>query len=138
VYRMLAPGEQTGGVFTLVEVKVPPGGGPPLHIHHREDEAFFVLEGEMAFTLGDRRIVARPGAFVQGPRGLPHRFKNESSAPARLLVYVTPPGIENFFQEFAEPVASFASPPVPPTPAMIERLMAAAPQYGIEILPPPH
>jgi len=138
VYRFLATGEQTGGAYVLSEARVLPGGGPPPHIHHREDEAFFVLEGEITFMLGDKRVVARPGAFIQGPRGIPHAFKNEGSAPARMLILVTPPGFEKFMAECAQPVPSFDSPPRPVTPADIQKLLAVAPKYGIEILPPPH
>jgi quercetin dioxygenase-like cupin family protein len=138
VYRILAGGQQSGGVFTLMEARVPPGGGPPPHVHRREDEAFFVLEGEISFTLGERKIVARPGTFIQGPRGLPHAFKNEGAAPARMLIFIAPPGFETFLAGMARPVPSFDAPPLPVTPADIERLLALAPQYGIEILPPPH
>jgi quercetin dioxygenase-like cupin family protein len=136
VYRVLAGGEDTGGVFTLLESRVLPGGGPPPHVHAREDEAFFVLEGELTFQLGDRRVVAGAGAFVQGPRGLPHAFKNESQHPARLLVFVTPAGFEKFITEIATPVPSFDSQAVPVTAADIQKLLAVAPRYGIEILPP--
>lgn len=138
VYRMLAMGEQTGGAYVLSEARVLPGGGPPPHIHHREEEAFFVLEGEITFTLDGRKVVAGPGGFVQGPRGIPHAFKNESNAPARMLILVTPPGFEKFMAEFAQPVPSFDSPPPPVTPADIQKLLVVAPKYGIEVLPPPH
>ena len=138
VYRILATGEQTGGTYALCEARVLPGGGPPPHIHHREDESFFVLEGEIAFTLGDKKVVAKPGSFIQGPRGIPHAFKNESHAPARMMILVTPPGFDQFLAEFAQPVPSFDSPPVPVTPADIQKLLEVAPKYGIEILPPPH
>jgi quercetin dioxygenase-like cupin family protein len=122
----------------LSEARVLPGGGPPPHIHHREDEAFFVLEGEVTFTLNGKRVVAKAGAFIQGRRGVPHAFKNEGSVPARMLILVTPPGFEKFMAEFAQPVPSFDSPPLPVTPADIQKLLAVAPRYGIEILPPPH
>jgi quercetin dioxygenase-like cupin family protein len=138
VYRILATGEQTGGVYVLSEARVLPGGGPPPHIHHREDESFFVLEGEITFTLGDQKVFAGAGSFIQGPRGIPHAFKNESSAPARMLIHVTPPGFDKFLSEIAQPVASIDSPPLPVTPADIQKLLAVAPKYGIEILPPPH
>ena len=132
----LITGEETGGAVFMSEMSVPPEGGPPPHIHHREDEAFFVLEGEITFTLADRKVAAKPGSFIQGPRGIPHAFKNESQAPARMLILVTPPGFEKFMAEFAQPVASFDSPPLPVTPADIQKLLAVAPRYGIEILPP--
>ncbi len=138
VLRVLATGEQTGGAYALAEVRVAPGGGPPPHIHRREEEAFFVLEGEVTFMLGGEKIVGRPGAFVQGPRGIPHAFKNEGAVPARMLLLATPPGFENFIREFARPLPSFDSPPLPVTPEDIERLLAVAPKYGIEILPPPN
>ncbi len=138
VYRFLATGEQTGGAYTLCEARVPAGGGPPPHIHHREDESFFVLEGEITFQLADRKVVAKAGSFIQGPRGVPHAFKNESGRPARMLIQVMPSGFEHFLAEFGTSVPSFESDPVPVTPAEIQKLMAAAPQYGIELLPPPH
>lgn len=138
VYRNLATGEQTGGAYVLTEAKVYPGGGPPPHIHRREDEAFYILEGELTFTVGGQRIVAGPGAFLQAPRDIPHAFKNESTAPARMLIHVAPAGFEKFMEEFATPVESFDSPPLPVTHADIEKLLAVAPKYGIEILPPPH
>lgn len=137
VYRVLATGEQTGGAYVLSEARVLPGGGPPPHVHRREDEAFFILEGEITFLIGDRRVVAPTGSFIQAPRNLPHAFKNESSKPARMLIFVTPPGFDKFIGEMAERVPSFDSPPTPVTPEAIQRLMELAPQYGIEILPHP-
>ena len=138
VYRILATGEQTGGTYCLCEARVLPGGGPPPHIHHREDESFFVLEGEIAFQLAGEKVVAKAGSFIQGPRGIPHAFKNESNVPARMLIHVSPPGFEKFLADFGTPVPSFDSPPTPVTPAHIEKLLAVAPSYGIELLPPPH
>ncbi len=138
VLRLLATGRQTGGAYALAELRVAPGGGPPPHIHHREDEAFFVLEGEVTFTLGGNSLVARTGSFVQGPRGIPHTYKNEGNALARMLVLVTPAGFENFVAEAGQLVSSFDSPPPPVTPSVIERLLAVAPKHGIEILPPPN
>ena len=138
VYRILATGDQTGGAYALCEARVLPGGGPPPHIHHREDESFFVLEGEITFQLAGKKVVAKAGSFIQGPRGIPHAFKNESAVPARMLIHVSPPGFEKFLAEFATPVPSFDSPPTPVTPADIQKLLAVAPGYGIEILPPPH
>lgn len=133
VYRVLATGEQTGGAYALLEARVLPGGGPPPHLHTREEESFFVLEGELTFLLEGRPIRAGVGAFIQIPRGTVHCFKNESATPTRILIQVTPSGFEQFMAEFAVPVPSFASPPVPVTPVEIERLLAVAPKYGIEM-----
>jgi quercetin dioxygenase-like cupin family protein len=136
VYRVLASSAHTGGVYTLVENRVSPNNGPPPHIHSREDESFFVLEGELEFQVGDEKLTARPGAFIQGPRGIAHSFKNNTQLPARVLVFVTPAGFENFVKEFARPVASFDSPAIPASKEEADKLMAAAPKYGIQILPP--
>lgn len=137
VYRILAAGEQTGGVYTLVETRILPGGGPPPHVHRREDEAFFILEGEMTFQIGDKKVAAKPGTFLQGPRDVPHAYKNEGVSPARMLVFVVPPGFENFVKEAATPLAAFDSAPAPVAPVDVEKLMAIVPKYGIEILSPP-
>ena len=136
VYRVLASGHQTGGVYALSEIRVSPNNGPPPHIHSREDECFFVLEGEIEFQVGDERITARPGTFIQGPRGIAHSFKNNTRLPARILGFVTPAGFENFLKEFAQPVASFDSPAIPPSKDEVDKLLAAAPKYGLQILSP--
>ena len=137
VYRVLASSAQTGGVFSLSEIRVSPNNGPPPHVHSREDESFFVLEGEIEFMLGTEKFTATAGAFVQGPRGIPHSFRNIGKTPARMLVFVTPGGFEKFVSEFAQRVPSFESPAIPVTEEEIGKLLAAAPRYGIQILPPP-
>src|SRR5918997_2881507 len=76
--------EQTGGRYTPVEVLAPQGFASPLHVHHREGEGFYILEGEMTFYVGDQTIKARPGSFLFGPAEVPHAFKVDSG-PARLL-----------------------------------------------------
>jgi quercetin dioxygenase-like cupin family protein len=118
-------------------VRVPPDNGPPPHVDYREDESFLGLKGEVTFNPGDRTVKCTAGSFIQGPRGIPHAFKNTGKTSARTLVYVTPPGLENFTKDLATPLPSFASPPQPVTPKEIEKLLAVAPKYGIEILPPP-
>jgi quercetin dioxygenase-like cupin family protein len=136
IYRVLASGDQTGGAYALSEARVFPNGGPPPHIHRREDEAFYVLEGTITFTVNGQRVVAGPGTFLQAPRNIPHTFKNETTSPARMLIFVTPSGFEKFIAQFAQPVPSFDSPPLPVSPEDLARLMTLAPQFGIEILPP--
>src|SRR5713101_6517519 len=79
VYRFLATGEDTNGKYALWEALVPPGGGPLPHVHSREEEGFYILEGEITFTIGDNRLVASAGMFANMPAGTPHSFKNESS-----------------------------------------------------------
>lgn len=96
-----ARGEQTSGTFTALENVIPPGQGPPLHTHANEDEAWYVLDGELRFKLGSALCAAPAGSFVFVPRGTPHCFQNISETPARILVMFTPAGMERFFDEFA-------------------------------------
>src|SRR5947199_2617678 len=134
VYRFLATGEDTNGKYALWEALVPPGGGPPMHVHSREEEGFFVLEGEITFTVNGERIVAKAGTFANMPVGTPHSFKNESDRPAKMLLSVAPAGLEQMFFECGVPLAEGATTALPPTKDEIEKLLAIAPKYGIEIL----
>ena len=136
VYRFLATGEDTNGKYALWEAIVPPGGGPPPHVHSREEEGFYILEGESTFTIGERRLVATAGMFANMPVGTPHSFKNESGQAARMLISIAPAGLEQMFFEVGQPVPEGAQTAPPPTNAEIERLLALAPRYGIEILLP--
>ena len=92
-----ARGAQTGGSLTAFENVIPPGEGPPLHRHRDEDEAWYVLEGELRFRLGETVAEAPRGSFVFVPRGTPHCFVNSGQDPARILVLFTPAGMESFF-----------------------------------------
>lgn len=136
-YVMLATGEQTGGAYCLADATVPPGGGPPPHYHTREEESFYVLAGEITFTVDGRTATGTPGTFVQIPRGTPHAFKNQSAAPARMLIQCSPAGFEKFMAEFATELPSADAPPIPPDPAEIGKLLRVAPNYGIVMLPAP-
>ncbi len=105
VYRFLATGEDTAGKYALWEAVVPPGGGPPPHVHSREKEGFCVLVGEITFTVNGERVVATAGTFANMPVGTPHSFKNESDKPARMLISVAPAGLERMFFEVGVPLA---------------------------------
>jgi quercetin dioxygenase-like cupin family protein len=133
VYRFLATGEDTGGQYALWEAVVPPGGGPPPHAHSREEEGFYVLEGEITFTVGEQRLVAGAGTFANLPVGTPHSFKNEGGRPAKMLISVAPAGLEQMFFEFGVPLPEGSTTALPPTKEEIEKLLAVAPRYGIEI-----
>ena len=109
-----------------------------LRVASAEDELVYVLEGEITFTVGDRTVVGTPGVFVQIPRGTPHAFKNNSAAPARMLIQCVPAGFEKFMAEFATELPSPDAPPLPPSPAEIGKLLTIAPRYGIVMLPPAH
>ncbi len=138
VYRFLATGEETGGQYATFEAIVPPGSGPPPHIHSREEESFLVLEGEMTFQLGDDRFVAGEGTFLNMPVGSLHCFKNESDKTARLLITLAPAGLEEMFFEVGQPLAEDAETAPPPTQTDIEKLLEAAHRYGVEIKVPQH
>ena len=138
VYRFLATGEDTNGKYAFWEAIVPPGGGPPPHVHSREEEGFYILEGEITFQIGDERVVATAGMFANMPIGMPHSFKNESNLPAKMLISVAPAGLEQMFFEVGVPAEQGATTAPPPTKAEIEKLMAIAPKYGIEIRLPGH
>ena len=129
-------GRTTGGAYALVDSSILPGGGPPPHIHHREDEAWYVLEGEFEFLAGDRWIPASPGSFVHAPKGALHTLKNVGEKPRRLLTLAVPTGLEDFFAELGVPGTDVSDPP-PFGPAEIEKLLATAPKYGLEVPPPP-
>jgi quercetin dioxygenase-like cupin family protein len=136
VYRFLATGDDTSGKYMLLEAIVPPDGGPPPHVHSREEEGFYILEGEMTFQVGDQRIVASAGTFANLPVGTQHSFKNESDRPARMLIFVAPAGLENMLFEVGVAVAppgSGATTAPPPAMTEIEKLLEVAPRYGIEI-----
>lgn len=135
VYRFLATGEETGGKYAMWETIVPPGGGPPPHIHSREEEAFYILEGEITFQVGDATFKAEAGTFANMPIGSLHTFKNDTDRPARLLITVAPAGLEKMFFEVGQPIRLDEAPPRP-SQAEIEMLLAVAPRYGVDIVLP--
>ena len=138
VYRFLATGDDTNEKYAMWEAIVPPGGGPPPHVHSREEEGFYILEGEITFLIGEQRVVATAGMFANMPVGTPHSFRNESSKPAKMLISVAPAGLEGMFFEVGVPLAQGATTVPLPTKAEIEKLLAVAPNYGIEIRVPLH
>ncbi len=134
-HTILATGEETAGRYAAVEVTVPQNGPPP-HTHTREDECFYVLDGELEFLLGGRTQRAGPGTLVHAPRNIEHTFWNAGRTPARALVWITPAGLERFFLEYGEPLPPGAREGVPPTPEHIARVIAAAPAYGVQFRAP--
>ena len=127
--------EQTGGAFGLIEAVAPVGAAPPLHIHHREDESFWVLEGEVKIQCGEQTFHAGPGDFAFLPRGVPHGFVVEGDRPARFLNVITPGGFEQFFADAGRPAEGEGLPPVGPPD--IELLGRVSGEYGSDLLGPP-
>ncbi len=131
-----ASGEDTGGTYSLTDSMVPPQGDPPPHIHHREDEAFRVLEGELEVLVGENKFKAGAGSFVHLPKGVLHSYQNVGTGPARLLTLMVPAGLERFVEEVGKPGTELSS-PRPFEEGDIDKLLALAPEYGVEIPPPP-
>lgn len=129
-------GETTGGRVAVTENWAPRGHGSPLHVHHNEDEWFYVLSGELTFWVDGRLITATDGSFVYGPRDVPHTF-TVTSEEARFLLVIEPAGFENFLRALSELAESLTLPPASVEPPPMDAMMAAAEEYGLEILGPP-
>jgi quercetin dioxygenase-like cupin family protein len=134
LYRFLVTGAETGGAYFAMEAIVPPGGGPPPHIHRREDETFYIVEGECGFLLGEEWITAGVGDFVNVPRGTVHRFQNQGTEATRMIVTCTPAGIEKFFEETLDQTLDPTAGIRDNVDAVAARFAAAAPRHGIEFL----
>jgi quercetin dioxygenase-like cupin family protein len=136
-YTILLSGEQTAGRYALIDMLIPPGGGPPPHRHDFE-EMFHVLEGTIEVTLRGVTSVATSGDTVNVPANAPHNFTNASSEPARLLCLVTPAGLEEYFAEFGDRVSSRTAPAPDLTDEerqqRMQRAMERASHYRIENL----
>ncbi|NHC37966.1 cupin domain-containing protein [Scytonema millei] len=137
LYTFKAIGEETGEAYALCEVIVAPQGGTPLHRHQRENESFYVQEGEIEFQLDDRTLVATAGTFLHSPQGQLHRFTNLTVTDAKMLVWVTPAGFEKFIAEVGKAVNGQITPGASLSPEDLDRILTTAPKYGIEIVPPP-
>ena len=130
-----ASGAETGDAFAQFLTDDPRGTAPPLHVHHNEDEAFYVLDGEVTVLVGDERIDLRTGDYCFSPRGIPHTWIVRSER-ARMLVTVSPAGIEQAFVSCGVPVTGIEPPAQPVLPALDELIRVFA-GYGCEILGPP-
>jgi quercetin dioxygenase-like cupin family protein len=122
-------GRDTGGGVSVVESLDLPGGGPPPHIHHNEDETFQILEGEYEWTVGGETFVATKGTMIFAPRGVPHTYRYLGTAPGRLMCVITPSGFEGFFEEIAAMTQEQQQD--------IPKVMEIGRSYGVEFLPPP-
>jgi quercetin dioxygenase-like cupin family protein len=121
-------GEQSAGQLLVIESEIPPGDGPPLHVHANEDEGLYTLAGEVQFRLGDDVRPAPPGAFMFVPRGVPHCFQNVGDGVARILVFFTPAGMERFFERFAALAAADMT---------AEAFRTLGAEVGMEVAGPP-
>lgn len=133
----LATGEETGGRFSLTEVigRRDHSVAPPPHIHRREEECFYVIEGAITCYFGGDVIDVPAGGFIVLPRDVPHRYEI-ASHEARLLNVCAPAGFEGFYRAMSTPAAEIVLPPRPEGLPDIARLLAVAADFGVEILPP--
>jgi mannose-6-phosphate isomerase-like protein (cupin superfamily) len=130
-----ATAARTHGAYGLLESWVPAGASPPLHIHHREDESFWILEGSLTVRCGNETFSAGAGSYVFLPRGVPHTFRVHDAAPAHMLTMLTPGGGEAFFVEGGRPAErATLPPPGRPDLATLERV---AHEFGSEFVGPP-
>lgn len=138
-YTILVAGDDTAGKYTLIDMHVPPGGGPPPHRHDFE-EMFTVLEGTLTLTFRGETLTAHAGETINVPANAPHAFTNAGDGPARLLCLCAPAGQDEFFTLVGQPVASRTEPPPPldlaAQAAFIAKSESLAPHYRTELLPP--
>lgn len=120
-------GRDTRGIVSVVESHDVPGGGPPPHIHHREDETFQILEGEYEFTIGGKTIPAKPGTTLFAPRGVAHTYRYNGASPGRLMCIITPSGFERFFEKIAA---------LTPQQLDTQHITQIAGEFGLQFLPP--
>jgi quercetin dioxygenase-like cupin family protein len=130
---MVATAEQTGGAFSLMHERLPRGAEPPPHVHRREDEAFFLLDGDLTVRVGDQVFTASTGSFVFCPRDVPHLLTVESDE-VRMLTLCTPGGVERLFVELGEPASNRTLPPDDIAGPDVERIVTLAAHYGAEVL----
>jgi mannose-6-phosphate isomerase-like protein (cupin superfamily) len=130
-----ATAQTTDGHLCLIETEAPVGHGPPLHVHHDEHEAFYILDGEMEIVFGGERYTASAGAFAFLPLGVPHTFRVTSGSPARFLTLAVPGGLEGFFREVGRPAGGPGLPPV--APFDVELIKRVGERHHHEIIGPP-
>jgi quercetin dioxygenase-like cupin family protein len=128
-----ATAADTGGLMTMVEVNEPPGQEAPLHVHHREDEAFYILEGSATIYVGDESFQLGPGDYAFGPRDIPHRYSVGDDG-CRMLFICTPGGFENLVRGMSVPAASRSLPPPSDEEPDWARVAAVAEANGCELL----
>jgi mannose-6-phosphate isomerase-like protein (cupin superfamily) len=134
IYTVKISSDETHGTYSVWEIEAAPNNGPPLHKHSMEDEGFYVLEGVFSFLYGSEETKAGNGQFMYVPRDEFHTYKNIGSSFGKLLLIISPPQFEKFFEEIGIPInnkSSFQPPQI--TPAIIENVVKTAARYGLEI-----
>jgi mannose-6-phosphate isomerase-like protein (cupin superfamily) len=130
-------GQETGGHYSMVELYATKEGEAPWHIHHREDEGFFIMDGEMTFYIGNKVVKGKAGDFILAPKGVPHMYTVDNPGHARVLMTFSPAGFEGFVRATSVPATSL----VPPHPETVnidyDEVMKVAGQFGAEFVDAP-
>ncbi len=124
---------ETGGQLTIIDITNPPGWEAPLHVHHRDDEGFWILEGSATIEVGDTTLEVGAGDYAFGPRDIPHRY-TVGDAGCRMLFIMVPGGMEDVVRATSEPAASLTLPPPPDQEPDIDAIKAIVKQHGYELL----
>lgn len=137
-YRIVVGGEQTNGAYSLIDMLIPPKGGPGPHSHATFQEAFYILDGEIKVITKEKTYIGSKGSYVNIPfNGPVHKFTNETDKTVHMLCLTTPAGMEKMFQEIGKPVEADTLLPIPQmTPEVIKRLQIIAEKYGQKLYPP--
>ena len=136
LYSFKTTSAESDGAHALMEMTVKPGSGTPPHIHHAEDEMFYVLEGELSLWCDGKKVKGQPGSFVAIPKGVVHRWENESDATVRALVFLVPGGFDEFLMRIGEPMTHPDQTGQPPTKEQIDFAISIAGEYHMEIVNP--
>ena len=139
LFEQVASGADTGGAFGLARVTQPAGAATPVHVHTREAEAFYVLDGQLTYRAGEQTYQLSPGSFIYLPAGVPHAFRVIGASPVRFLAIVAPGGLMDLYDETGRPAGrrELPEPDGKQLGADIGRWLEAAPRYGIEVVGPP-
>jgi len=129
---ILLSGEDTGGAYCLLDLRVAPGKSVPRHTHTREDEALFVLSGELEATVGHEIFTLRAGETLFAPRNIPHQLRNPGSVANHYLIMFSPSGFEEFLKAKSVPAPDNAVAPTDPPPAAVQNVFQLASDYGIQ------
>ena len=134
LFERLVSGADTGGLLGASLVTQPPGTAPPLHVHTREAEAWYLLEGTLTYQAGDERVDLEPGGFIYLPQGLPHAFRTTGTEPVRYLALTLPGGVLGLYDEVGTPAPERRLPDGGVNGDDVARWLAAAPRYGLQIV----
>lgn len=135
LFHFLANGKQTNNLFSLIYIEVHKGNEPPAHVHQREDESYYILEGSIRFWIGNEIFDAKAGDFIHLPKGIPHKFELQSEC-VKELMWMTPSGLDQWFWDNSAPAPDMKPMPVatePPPPEMIANFVTSLSAYGVEM-----